>query len=87
MYGVVGKHHRYTASAARGCVDRQFAGEGPHPVRHAPQAESLRPRLEQTELPLKSHTAIFHDPDGHAWEVAHNPRWTVTKDGATVLPD
>ncbi len=32
------------------------------------------------------HTAIFIDPEGHPWEVAHNPRWTVTDDGATVLP-
>ena len=23
----------------------------------------------------------FTDPDGHPWEVAHNPRWTVTDDG------
>lgn len=27
----------------------------------------------------------FTDPDGHPWEVAHNPRWTVTDDGQTLL--
>ena len=27
----------------------------------------------------------FIDPDGHPWEVAHNPRWTVTDDGQTLL--
>ncbi|HYH60234.1 MAG TPA: VOC family protein [Solirubrobacterales bacterium] len=27
----------------------------------------------------------FTDPDGHPWEVAHNPRWTVTEDGQTLL--
>jgi len=32
------------------------------------------------------YSAIFIDPDGHPWEVAHNPRWTITDDGATVLP-
>jgi len=32
------------------------------------------------------YSGIFIDPDGHPWEVAHNPRWTVTDDGATVLP-
>jgi predicted lactoylglutathione lyase len=33
------------------------------------------------------YSGIFIDPDGHPWEVAHNPRWTVTEDGATLLPD
>jgi predicted lactoylglutathione lyase len=33
------------------------------------------------------YSGIFIDPDGHPWEVAHNPRWTITEDGATVLPD
>ena len=27
----------------------------------------------------------FTDLDGHPWEVAHNPRWTVTDDGQTLL--
>jgi catechol 2,3-dioxygenase-like lactoylglutathione lyase family enzyme len=33
------------------------------------------------------HSAIFVDPDGHAWEVAHNPRWTIREDGSIRLPD
>jgi hypothetical protein len=28
---------------------------------------------------------VFLDPDGHPWEVAHNPFWTVTDDGRTLL--
>jgi hypothetical protein len=24
------------------------------------------------------YSAVFTDPDGHPWEVAHNPGWTVT---------
>ena len=32
------------------------------------------------------YSGVFVDPDGHPWEVAHNPRWTITDDGATVLP-
>ena len=31
------------------------------------------------------YSGIFTDPDGHAWEVAHNPFWTVTEDGATLV--
>ncbi len=30
------------------------------------------------------YSGVFADPDGHCWEVAHNPFWTVTKDGRTV---
>jgi uncharacterized glyoxalase superfamily protein PhnB len=31
------------------------------------------------------YSGIFVDPDGHPWEVAHNPRWTVHEDGRTTL--
>ncbi|MEP6649763.1 MAG: VOC family protein [Lapillicoccus sp.] len=27
---------------------------------------------------------VFADPDGHCWEVAHNPFWTITDDGRTL---
>ena len=33
------------------------------------------------------YSGIFIDPDGHPWEVAHNPFWTVTDDGQTLLRD
>jgi predicted lactoylglutathione lyase len=33
------------------------------------------------------YSGIFIDPDGHPWEVAHNPHWTITEDGATLLND
>jgi uncharacterized protein len=32
------------------------------------------------------YSGVFVDPDGHPWEVAHNPRWTVHDDGAVTLP-
>jgi hypothetical protein len=28
---------------------------------------------------------VFIDPDGHPWEVAHNPGWTIHDDGRTTL--
>jgi catechol 2,3-dioxygenase-like lactoylglutathione lyase family enzyme len=31
------------------------------------------------------YSAIFVDPDGHPWEVAHNPHWTITEDGQTRI--
>ncbi len=33
------------------------------------------------------YSGVFHDPDGHPWEVAHNPHWTVGADGSVTLPD
>ena len=31
-------------------------------------------------------SGYFADPDGHVWEIAHNPFWPLTKDGALTLP-
>ena len=35
--------------------------------------------------PWGGYSGVFLDPDGHPWEVAHNPFWTVTDDGRTLL--
>jgi catechol 2,3-dioxygenase-like lactoylglutathione lyase family enzyme len=32
------------------------------------------------------YSGVFVDPDGHPWEVAHNPRWTIRDDGSIELP-
>lgn len=32
------------------------------------------------------HSGIFIDPDGHPWEVAHNPGWRLDEDGSVHLP-
>jgi uncharacterized protein len=32
------------------------------------------------------YSGVFLDPDGHPWEIAHNPRWTVTESGGVRLP-
>jgi len=31
------------------------------------------------------YSGVFIDPDGHPWEIAHNPFWTITDDGRTLL--
>lgn len=31
------------------------------------------------------YSGLFHDPDGHGWEVAHNPFWTIEGDGSIRL--
>jgi catechol 2,3-dioxygenase-like lactoylglutathione lyase family enzyme len=32
------------------------------------------------------YSGVFVDPDGHPWEVAHNPHWTLAEDGSVTLP-
>jgi uncharacterized protein len=32
------------------------------------------------------YSGAFLDPDGHAWEVAHNPGWELGPDGSITLP-
>ena len=32
------------------------------------------------------YSGYFADPDGHPWEVAHNPFWTLNDDGSVSLP-
>ena len=31
------------------------------------------------------YSGVFVDTEGHPWEVAHNPRWTIAEDGSTRL--
>ena len=33
------------------------------------------------------YAGVFRDPDGHVWEIAHNPGFTLAPDGSLVLPD
>jgi catechol 2,3-dioxygenase-like lactoylglutathione lyase family enzyme len=32
------------------------------------------------------YSGLFIDPDGHPWEIAHNPGWTLLADGSISLP-
>lgn len=32
------------------------------------------------------YSGVFVDPEGHPWEVAHNPFWTIAEDGSIRLP-
>jgi uncharacterized glyoxalase superfamily protein PhnB len=31
------------------------------------------------------YSGVFVDPEGHPWEVAHNPHWTLRADGSVSL--
>jgi len=32
------------------------------------------------------YSGYYADPDGHVWELAHNPFWTVEADGTITIP-
>jgi predicted lactoylglutathione lyase len=40
---------------------------------------------EPAETFWGGYSGVFLDPDGHPWEVAHNPHWTITEDGGVRL--
>jgi predicted lactoylglutathione lyase len=52
-------------------------------------AEAERAGAQVTRAPEKTfwggYGGVFVDPDGHAWEVAHNPHWTIAEDGSTRI--
>ncbi len=41
---------------------------------------------EPAETFWGGYSGVFVDPEGHPWEVAHNPHWTVHEDGSVTLP-
>jgi uncharacterized protein len=40
---------------------------------------------EPAETFWGGYSGIFIDPDGHPWEIVHNPNWTITEDGGIRL--
>jgi predicted lactoylglutathione lyase len=41
---------------------------------------------EPAETFWGGYSGVFIDPEGHPWEVAHNPFWTIDDHGGTHLP-
>jgi predicted lactoylglutathione lyase len=41
---------------------------------------------EPAETFWGGYSGVFIDPDGHPWEVAHNPFWTIEENGSVRLP-
>lgn len=40
---------------------------------------------EPAETFWGGYSSAFVDPEGHPWEIAHNPHWTLTEDGGVRL--
>jgi catechol 2,3-dioxygenase-like lactoylglutathione lyase family enzyme len=51
------------------------------------EAEAAGARIARPGAPTfwGGYSGVFVDPDGHAWEVAHNPSTTIGPDGSTRL--
>jgi catechol 2,3-dioxygenase-like lactoylglutathione lyase family enzyme len=51
------------------------------------EAEAAGARIARPGAPTfwGGYSGVFVDPDGHAWEIAHNPHWTIGTDGSTTL--
>ena len=41
---------------------------------------------EPAETFWGGYSAAFTDPDGHPWEIAHNPHWPLADDGTVRIP-
>ena len=50
------------------------------------QAAGAQIAREGGETFWGGYNAVFIDPDGHPWEIAHNPFWTLGADGNITLP-
>jgi len=40
---------------------------------------------EPSETFYGGYAGVFRDPDGHAWEIAHNPGFGLAPDGSVIL--
>jgi catechol 2,3-dioxygenase-like lactoylglutathione lyase family enzyme len=49
------------------------------------RAAGARLAREGGETFWGGYSGVFVDPDGHPWEVAHNPHWTLLEDGSIRL--
>ena len=74
--GSSGLHARPQRPLARG-------GRTRSPARSVTRAATIT--REPAETFWGGYSLAFTDPDGHPWEIAHNPCWTITDDGRTLM--
>lgn len=67
-----------------------------HNVRTPAEVDEVVDRAERaggtvTRAPADTfyggYAGCFADPDGHVWEIAHNPGFPLAEDGAITIPD
>jgi uncharacterized protein len=52
----------------------------------AARAAGARIAREPGRTSWGGYSGVFVDPDGHPWEVAHNPGFELREDGSVILP-
>jgi predicted lactoylglutathione lyase len=73
-----------------GGVTLAYNGRSPEEVdRVIGEAEAAGAQIPRhgAETFWGGYSGVFVDPDGHPWEVAHNPRWEIAEDGSVILPE
>jgi uncharacterized protein len=53
----------------------------------AAEAAGARVTRRPAETFYGGYAGYFADPDGHAWEIAYNPGFSLGEDGSLTLPD
>ena len=90
----------YNDLARDAAVEAAARGRGlfaiAHNVRERDEVDAVMARAEAAgarvthpprDTPWGGRTAYFADPDEHLWEIAWNPGWRISVDGATTLGD
>ncbi|HXF37007.1 MAG TPA: VOC family protein [Actinomycetota bacterium] len=66
-----------------------------HNVRSPAEVDAVMARAEAAGATIArpagetfwgGYSGVFIDPEGHPWEVAHNPGWSLLDDGSVRLP-
>ena len=65
------------------CVESEAAVDAVFETATAAGARVLKP-AERAEW--GGYSGYFADPDGHPWEVAHNPSFPIGEDGRVTIP-
>lgn len=81
--------HEYMAPAFRGVAlawNCQTRSDVDAAMSRAKKAGATIPKNAQVTF-WGGYAGYFADPDGHLWEIAHNPMWPPTEDGGLILPD
>ncbi len=91
---------REKLAADCGVRDSGAAGFGgialAHNVRSRAEVDDLMAVAEQAgatvtrpaaETFYGGYAGVFADPDGHLWEIAHNPGFTLAADGSITIPN
>ncbi|WP_090929048.1 VOC family protein [Palleronia marisminoris] len=71
------------STLAQNCADRAEVDT----VCRAAVAAGATLLKEPEEVFWGGYSGYVADPDGHVWEIAHNPFWPLNDDGSLTLPD